>query len=404
MNIVKNRFKQIDKGKMYGSLVRLCWATILLCLVLKLFGSKQFEMPEYTYNIPDTIQKIVNYIFYCFNSFLFSLVLVKRKLTIKETLIVIGLSTPLFIINLFQNNIVNILKFILEILVYFIIGKVFTKQKWYKILLEVFIVSVLVILYQAITLFYKSINILANNNFVSLLILQIDYYLLLVLTILFIFNKEVYTYEQWKSILVLLPIRRRSKKSIQQVQSNLQKESVEDNSKGFKLFTLMLSVFQFMLVFTLCYFINSTTWQFVVIFVSFCIMRAVFGKSYHANSIITCTTLSCVVFVIATRLSLPPYISTLCNVIIGLLVAYMMYVLYYFNKYTTSQGITISRGMSKEALDEILSNHNLNEIETKILTGYYVKRKSLQYIATSVGYSIDNVKKIKAKIIKRIIG
>jgi DNA-directed RNA polymerase specialized sigma subunit len=71
-------------------------------------------------------------------------------------------------------------------------------------------------------------------------------------------------------------------------------------------------------------------------------------------------------------------------------------------KYTNSQGITLSRGMSKEALNEMCSTLNLNEIETKIMFKYYVERKSLQYIANNVGYSIDNVKKIKAKIIKRI--
>ena len=330
------------------------------------------------------------------------MLLIKRKITLKETFIVLGLYTPLFVMSLFP--VTAPIRFVLETIFYLVIGKIVLKDKFWKILIEAILIQFIINSYQVISMLYKNINLkITIDNFIVDKIMMIDYYMFIILTYLYFSEKGGYIYGRWSKFLVVLSNKRRSKKSIRQVQSNLQKESVEDNSKGFKLFALMLAIFQFMLVFTLCYFINNTTWQFVVIFVSFCVMRAVFGKSYHANSIITCTTLSCVVFVIATRLSLPPYISILCNVIIGLLVAYMMYVLYYFNKYTNSQGITISRGMSEDALNNLLSNHNVNEIETKILKDYYVKRKSLQYIATSVGYSIDNVKKIKAKLLKRII-
>ena len=228
---------------------------------------------------------------------------------------------------------------------------------------------------------------------------------MMILTYLYANKKGGYIYVQfirrWKELLAIISNRKRIKKSLQQ---NVQKESIKDDDKGFTIFTIVLSLFQFMLVFTLCYFINNTTWQFVIIFVSFCVLRAVFGKSYHCNSIITCTSLSCLVFVIATRLSLPPYISTLCNVIIGLLVAYMMYVLYYFNKYTNPQGITLSRGMNQETLMEMCSDLQLTDIEMKVLTDFYVKRKSLQSIAMTIGYSKINVSKIKQKAIKKIIG
>jgi DNA-directed RNA polymerase specialized sigma subunit len=59
--------------------------------------------------------------------------------------------------------------------------------------------------------------------------------------------------------------------------------------------------------------------------------------------------------------------------------------------------------MSLDSLTKLCSDIQLSDVERKILTEYYVNRKSLQYIANKVGYSIDNVKKIKAKIIKRII-
>lgn len=401
MNAIKNTSKAVNKSKMYGSLIALCWATIALCLILKLFGSKEFYMPEYTYNINIWIQRIINYIFYIINSLMFGMLLVKRKLKLKEVFIVICLFTPLYYMSLYSKLLP--IKFVLETVMYILLGHLLTKDKFWKILLECILIFVLISLYQIITMAYKNINIkIMVDNFIVDKILMIDYYTLIILTYLYASRKGEYLFYgyRWFKFLVVLSNKRRSKETLQQ---NLQKKSIEDESKGFKLFALMLAVFQFMLVFTLCYFINNTTWQFVVIFISFCVLRLVFGKSYHCNSIINCTSLSCLVFVIATRLSLPAYISILCNVIIGLLLAYLMYILYYFNKSINSQGVVLSRGMSLEALIEMCSNLQLNEMEMKILTEYYVKRKSLQSIAMAVGYSKINVSKIKQKAVKKII-
>lgn len=164
----------------------------------------------------------------------------------------------------------------------------------------------------------------------------------------------------------------------------------------------MLSVFQFVLVGTLCYFINNVTWQYIVVFVSFVFMRLCFGKSYHCNSVIACTTLSCVTFISATRLGLPPHISVLCNVLNGCLLAYLMYVLYYFFKYTTAQAITIQKGMSKDLLLIVCKENNLTEFETNILIEYYCNRNKLLWIANKYGYSEDRLKAIKRNILERI--
>jgi hypothetical protein len=367
-----------------------------------MFGSKQFEMPDYTYNISDTTQKIVNYIFYILNSVIFAMLLKKNKLTLKEFGIVLLLYTPIFIMSMFPK--LDMIRFAIETIMFFVLGKIILKDKWWKVLLEVLTINIIIFIYQALTMLYKSINIkIKIDNFIVSYIVLIDYYTLILLTYLYISKKGGYIYGQWSKFLVVISKCRSNEKRIQQNDTIIQKESITNN-KLFLLFTIMVSVFQLAVVFTLCYFINNTTWQFVIIFVSFCVLRAVFGKSYHCNSIITCTSLSCLVFVIATRLSLPPYISTLCNVIIGLLVAYMMYVLYYYNKYTNPQGITLSRGMNQETLMEMCSNLQLTDIEMKVLTDFYVKRKSLQSIAMSIGYSKINVSKIKQKAIKKIIG
>lgn len=401
MNIVKDRFKPIDKGKMYTYLVGLCWFTIILCWVLKLFGYKEFQMPEYTYNIPLIVRQIINFIFYCINGVAFSILLTQRKLKFKEVLIICGLCLIPYVVSLFQISKVTIIKFVLELIVYIVIGILFVKEKILKIIIEVVLILLLFSIFQLLCLMFKNIKVITNNNFITMLFLQIDYYILMFVTALAVLNKGGENNERRQSILVILSKQISFRKSISKNQSVIHKESVE-SEKGYKLFVVMLSVFQFVLVGTLCYFINNVTCQYVVVFVSFVFMRLCFGKSYHCNSVIACTTLSCVTFISATRLGLPPHISVLCNVLNGCLLAYLMYVFYYFNKYTTAQAITIRKGMSKESLLEVCNVNNLTDLETNILIDYYVNRHKLIRIANKYGYSEDRLKAIKREVLERI--
>lgn len=357
-------------------------------------------MPEYTYNLNIWIEMLINLITYEINSVLGIMLLLKKKLNKKQLLITMLGSLVPYTLSLFVVTVY--FKIIFEILLTLIIGFMYLKTKKYKVVIETIIVHSIIALFQIISMSYKFINIsFVYSNLIVELMLMIDFYIIMILIILKNINKGGLIYDRWCRFLVVLSNRRCRKESISKNQSVIHKESVE-SEKGYKLFVVMLSVFQFVLVGTLCYFINNVTWQYIVVFVSFVVMRLCFGKSYHCNSVIACTTLSCVTFISATRLGLPPYISVLCNVLNGCLLAYLMYVFYYFNKYTTAQAITIRKGMSKESLLEVCNVNNLTDLETNILIDYYVNRHKLIRIANKYGYSEDRLKAIKRNILERI--
>ena len=99
-------------------------------------------------------------------------------------------------------------------------------------------------------------------------------------------------------------------------------------------------------------------------------MRKYFGISYHAKTILTCTTISVLVFTLATRISLPLYISILCNVLIGLLIAYILFIiaqneanLKLLEKYKVNINM-----MDK---DSIMIKFGLSEIEASMIYDYY---------------------------------
>lgn len=388
---------KIDIGKASTRLVQLCWFVIILCNILKFFGYKDFAIPVISdIELHHIIRKIINCIFYCLNGICFILILVKRKLKLKELLITLFINISLFILSMFPT--LDTIRFIIECLVNIILGVLFLKDKHYKIILENIVITLIMTLYQILTMAYKGINIkIKPVDLTSSLVLDIDYYAFLTLTIVREFKKGGYIYGRWCTFLVLLSKRQRIKESIQQNQNDVSQEI------GYKIFLVVLSITQIFLVGTICYFINNVILEYFIIIISFFIMRQVFGKSYHADSVLACTTLSVIVFTLATRLTLPQWCSILCNIFIGCMVAYVMYMWYYYAKYTHATGITICKGMSKDNLIALSEFYNWTELEFNILCDYYVYIIRLECIAHKYDYSVDNIKKIKAKALKKLM-
>ena len=385
--------------KVYSTLIRLCWVTIFSCQILKLFGYRGFEIPEYLIDIPDIVECIINYCFYCLNGFCFALLFAKRKLSAKEIIIVLVVNTVLFFMGTEQ---LNVYRLILEIIANICLAVYLIKSKIYKAIIEGLFVTIMVILYQLCTMYYKGV---VFHNLVTYLILDIDFYILIFLTLLYAFKKGGYLYVsflnwgwKWASFLVLLPKRKCFKECLQQDQESIQ----EVDEIGYKVFLVLLSLAQLFAVGTLCYFINRVTIEYIIIVLSFFAIRPILGESYHANTVLKCTTLAMLVFTTATRLPLPTYVSIFCCVLIGLLVAYLMHIMYYYAKYTTIEGITIHRGMSKDTLLDLCKLRKLDELETNVLTMFYCDRWKLPRIAMKLKYSESSISRIKERALKKI--
>ena len=396
----------LDKTKIYGTALGLCWITILSCLLLKFFGFREFILPDFTNSLNPWIRRTINLFTYELNSMFYLIILIKRKPTVKEITLMLCLSLIPFALSLF--TITYNFKIIAEISIYFIVGLYCIKDKWYKILLESILILGIFTVYQVITFGYKEINPhIIVDNFILEKILSLDLYIMLLLTALHNLKKGGYIYDRWFRFLVILSKRIFSKKSLQQNQKlikEVDKDRAQDveNELGYKIFIIILSIFQYTVVGTACYFVNNVVLEYIIVTISFFTLRSVFGKSYHVNSIIKCTTLSIIVFISTTRLTLPLEVSILFNIVLGLVVAYMMYVMYHYVKYTNAQGITLERGMTKHDLDTLCEYYNIEHIEKAVLTDFYCNRFKIPKIAMKYNYSVDNINKIKAKAIKKI--
>ena len=174
---------KIDISKSSRKLILLCWFTIILCNVLKFLGYKEFEMPIFQYDINVWVRRLINCAFYIANTICFSILLAKRKINKNELLIISTIGLVLYI-STFKIS-TSWISFVLEIASYFVIGKILTKLNLFELLIEIFIISGIVIIFQALSLLYRNLdNTIQNINFIADKILQIDYYTLMLLVII----------------------------------------------------------------------------------------------------------------------------------------------------------------------------------------------------------------------------
>lgn len=119
-----------------------------------------------------------------------------------------------------------------------------------------------------------------------------------------------------------------------------------------------------------------------------------YSKQYHCKTLLKCALTTIAVF------------SIICIIIpsknefifVSIIFTYLLTTLSFYVRDYLDKNIktTFYKGMTSDELPS-----DLKGIDYDIMNLYYVKRKQLEYIAGAVNYSVDNVKKLKAKILKR---
>lgn len=388
------------KTKIYKYTLLASIGCILVSFISKLLGCNDFNIPviDNAINNNYTLMLICYLLLFNINGILITMLIVKKRLSFKALLLCVGAFSAEYTITSILAN--DYLSFILDFLTPILVSILLTRK--FKITIEGIIVICLNILYQAISMITRDIFIgVATESFTTNLILNIDYYGLLVITILYFRKKGVHIYElviqfiQWfihdnrgrktKTVSILLPKRNSKEKNVQQ--------NVQEVEPGYVIFSIVLALFQILLVGFLCYLVKGTVWNFIFIFGSFVMLRFAFGKSWHAETVIWCTTVAILTFTIGTRLSLDVNISILSCVGVGFILAFILHILYFYRlKEDYSK-------LSKEDLGKVL--HYLDATELNILYDYYHRgNTSVEEIADKYGYNKMKIYRILNKIKK----
>lgn len=178
-----------------GMLIIVSWVVLIICLIIKLFGGNWFELWWENKHFINFCNYVDNNIWLkrviaclvCLFTTLPALCvfLNEKKLTKKHLLIFI----PLIIIKSVLGWFISNITFILDLIILIIIPTLLTKN-WKRILLG----NVLVFIFQLITILTRNLNAFglfnSSNTTIENLLIQIDYYLMILLFYLYTFKRK----------------------------------------------------------------------------------------------------------------------------------------------------------------------------------------------------------------------
>lgn len=180
------------------------------------------------------------------------------------------------------------------------------------------------------------------------------------------------------------------------------KKNLNSIIRAYKTKNLLISLLHLLGVLIIAFIFDKLI-EFSIFMVTYTFIRAEFTKAIHGSdftdsaykSIVYCRIITTIVQLISIIFLVKIDISKYFN--IGL--AFTLGIINFFAKDYLEYRVKkckFYRGMLAEDIPE-----DLNGIEYEIIYKYYVKRCKIDKIAYDLCYSSDNIKKIKAKIIKR---
>ena len=168
----------------------------------------------------------------------------------------------------------------------------------------------------------------------------------------------------------------------------------------FRLKNTLMDFLYLTIVFLFAFIFNKWLEMFMFV-ISYSFIRNEFVKAIHGSDftesankgIIYCRIITFIVEIISVlficNLNISKYINIILAVVLGIINFFAKdYLEYKIKKMVFYKGM-------KEIPKE------LKGIEYEIMYQYYIKRYKLDKIAMNLNYSVDNIKKIKAKILKR---
>ena len=170
----------------------------------------------------------------------------------------------------------------------------------------------------------------------------------------------------------------------------------------FRLKNILISLLYLIVVFIFA-FINNKLYECFAFILTYTIIRCEFTKAVHGSDftksaykgIVYCRIITFIIQIISIIFIIKVDISKYVNLILAFVLGIINFLGKDYLEYKINK-VVFYKGMKVEDLPK-----DLKGIEYDIIYQYYVKRYKLDKIAINLNYSVDNIKKLKAKIIKR---
>lgn len=189
-----DKFKEFNSNT-YGMLIVVSWVVLIACLIIKLFGGNWFELGTENTKFIEFCNFVDNamWLKISLGSIIYLIttlpvlccILNRPRLDLKLHLLFI----PLMVIKTITSWYILWLSFVLDLLIIIILPLIICRFKnWRKVI----IANLLVMAFQLLTIGIRNISIDFNigNTFLEQSIIQVDYYIMVLLFYLYNFKKN----------------------------------------------------------------------------------------------------------------------------------------------------------------------------------------------------------------------
>lgn len=144
--------------------------------------------------------------------------------------------------------------------------------------------------------------------------------------------------------------------------------------------------------------INNAVYEFVGIYLGLITGRIVFRKSWHSKSILVCSLITFVIFYFLTRGTLPVGVSITCSYLLGVVLAYVLYLLAELEeRVDTNINIKDELGDTKidlknltiEEIRNLCIKNCFSETDTNFLIDFIKNPKGLKKYEIAIKYNYE---------------
>ena len=383
---------------------------LVIIFIMKMVGLDYFGI-EINNSIVNKINIFMNKynlveIWYSITLFIYAYIMIsiisheksKRILIISIITTTVNIACILTIKYYMNQFLISLFDFLLLYLACLIANK-FKLKYTTKRMITCFIISVV---FQIISLITRNNGmVVAQDDFISYFILNLDYILLMLIYHKIYFLKgdvklcgmvEVGSFSLKKLNL---------KNLLTKLQKNWRNFKKQDKvTKLTYIIYFILSLIWNTLSIVLILFVamlNDTFIECIFILTSFWLSKKSFGKAFHFSSMAKCFIVSNLSYYILNRITTPLGISIIVPILLGVGLSYVT------SKFVKKPYKPLYRGMPEELFEEtILKIVDKDSVKYNICYDFYIKNKSIVALSIKYNYTESGIRKIKDRVNEKI--
>lgn len=404
-----------DYGKYLSTSLKVYLFVLVAIFIMKLVGLDYFgiDINNSTFvNISDfAIKYNLKDVWYAITMlfYLYMFISISCKDNSKRMKLFILITSPLTFLLKYASNIISLtaITYFIEmfymLFICYIYNKLYLKNK-FKIVLKRFIFFIILnTIFQLISGITRVRYISKTDyNFITNIILDFDYIILLLIFYKIYFMKGEYLCSETEVGLSLLK-KMNLKKLLKELQNSLRKFKKQDKeSKLTIIIYLLLSLIwniATLVIVLLVAMLNHTLIECIFILTSFWITKRTFGKAFHLKSMVQCFIVSNLTYYVLNRITTPLGISIFVPILLGVGLSY------FTSKLVKKTYKPLYKGISKEVFEEtILKVVEKDSLKYKICYDFYIEGKSDLSLSFKYNYSLAGIRKIKSRVNDSIKG